>query len=96
MRYFKNTIGTLTIVAGLFVVPSFAQTPPADSGTGPGSATAPATAPDRTAGQADRGYGSNDRGRGFDWGWLGLLGLAGLLGNRHGRTSDNDRINART
>lgn len=47
---------------------------------------------DRTAEQPDRLYGETNRDRGFDWGYLGLLGLAGLMGTRR----KDDRADVRT
>lgn len=36
---------------------------------------------------------AQERDDGFDWGWLGLLGLAGLFGlKRHENASVNDRV----
>jgi hypothetical protein len=53
-----------------------------------GQTQAPDTRPD-PAPAADR---DDD---GFDWGWLGLLGLAGLFGlKRHDRVDVHDRVTA--
>lgn len=72
------------------------------SGTGnqqsgqPGSMTGSATDPQtpgsgRTYGEVNRpdapGYETAGRG-GFDFGWLGLLGVAGLVGRRHAHRAD--------
>lgn len=36
---------------------------------------------------------AQERDDGFDWGWLGLLGLAGLFGlKRHENAHVNDRV----
>jgi MYXO-CTERM domain-containing protein len=51
---------------------------------GSGAATAQTTVDD---GERD-GYADRDRGTGFDLGWLGLLGLGGLLGLRR----EKDRV----
>jgi hypothetical protein len=74
MNFSRNTLRVAVLVTGLLTLPSFAQNQP-------GIATSPAPV-DRTVGQADRGYGETNRDRGFNWGWLGLLGLAGLMGSR--------------
>jgi MYXO-CTERM domain-containing protein len=71
-------------LAAALSVPAFAQ---GTSGTGTAGSTGTTTSADTTI--------RHETGRGFDWGWLGLLGLAGLLGRR--RQPDVHRVDpART
>jgi len=104
----KRSLQALRIglVAGALMVPVYAQSGGADpNGSGsPGAAsstpsgTAPSGSPSGTA-QTVPGTDMNsssrtDRGdHDFNFGWLGLVGLAGLLGMRrhHTNTYDNER-----
>lgn len=68
MKRILNTLATVAIAVGLAALPGFAQTSP-DPGATPDSPMT--TAP----------YGNpNVHDGGFDYGWLGLIGLAGLIG----------------
>lgn len=62
----SKTVRLFMVVAGLALTTANAQTGTDTSSTATNSMTTTRT---------------DDR-RGFDWGWLGLLGLAGLLGLR--------------
>ena len=61
-----KTVRLFLLAAGLALTTATAQT---------------ATDTSTSAGTDTNATHTNDR-RGFDWGWLGLLGLAGLLGLR--------------
>jgi MYXO-CTERM domain-containing protein len=88
------------VLAGALVAGLSAQTP-ADPNRGAGASSAPsatlgrndATGPNDTANNTAP---NGDRDHNFNFGWLGLVGLAGLLGlRRHGR-SDADTAMDRT
>lgn len=70
-------------LAAALSMPVFAQ-----GTTGSGSSTGSTGATSTTADTTVR----RDTDRGFDWGWLGLLGLAGLMGMR--RQPDVHRVDA--
>jgi len=74
----SKAIGAGIIAAGLALAPAHlpasAQTDTTGGTTGGTNSTTTTTTP----GSAD--VASADTDRDFDWGWLGLLGLSGLLG----------------
>lgn len=66
-RYMTCAIALATTLS----MPAFAQ--------GTGSGTSSATG---STGTSANTTSLRDNDRGFDWGWLGLIGLAGLMGLR--------------
>lgn len=90
---------TLILGAAICGVPAMAQATNPDQTNNP-NATAPAT-PGLNNGGYNTGhnYGAptNTGGHGFDWGWLGLIGLLGLAGRRRGAatTTSYDRTTTR-
>jgi hypothetical protein len=71
MRLSRYTTCTIALTAALSM-PVFAQDTPSSPGTT--GSTSTSASPDSTT--------RRDNDRGFNWGWLGLLGLAGLMGFR--------------
>jgi len=76
----KKALCAAALLATIAVMPALAQTT-----TAPGTTTSPPTGTTTTA--------PRDEG-GFDWGWLGLIGLAGLapLFMRKGRDTTINRL----
>ncbi len=68
MKRILNALAAVVIAAGLAVLPATAQVSPDTGAT-----------PDSPAPMAPYANPRHDDG-GFDYGWLGLIGLAGLLG----------------
>jgi len=74
MRFTSSKTCAIALVTALSM-PAFSQ------GTnGSGNTTGSTAAPTTTTGTDTTTRRDTDRG--FDWGWLGLLGLAGLMGLR--------------
>jgi hypothetical protein len=71
---FVNTKTCALALAAALSMPAFSQ------GTA-GSGTT-SRSPGATTASADTTTVRRDNDRGFDWGWLGLIGLAGLMGRR--------------
>jgi len=65
---------SLTLLLAVFAVPATAQT--GDNRSGNGAAARTDARDDRRDDRRVAGDGEEER----DWGWLGLLGLGGLLG----------------
>jgi MYXO-CTERM domain-containing protein len=99
----RRTFRSFILAFSITALPISVTAQTTGSGTGtqqsgqPGSMTGSATDPQtpgsgRTYGEINRpdspGYETADR-RGFDFGWLGLLGLAGLVGRRHANRHAN-------
>jgi MYXO-CTERM domain-containing protein len=94
----KRSLSLLRVglAAGALMIPAIAQTASDPNQAQPGAGAPPATRSDTTTpgtGTGDYGNRGDDRGRGFNFGWLGLVGLAGLLGLRR---HSNPTITTRT
>ncbi len=75
----KKIVQTGIMLAGLAALPIMAQT------TAPGMGGTTTQSAPETTGRT----GTERHERGFNFGWLGLIGLAGLLGlRRHGHRTD--------
>ena len=89
----SKAIGAGIIVAGLALVPldlpASAQTDTTGGTTNGTNSTTTTTSP-----RSD--VSSADTDRGFDWGWLGLLGLSGLFGLIPRKREENVRYTTTT
>ena len=90
----SKAIGAGIIAAGLALAPAHlpasAQTDTTGGTTGGTNSTTTTTTP----GSADVAGADTDRD--FDWGWLGLLGLSGLLGLIPRKREENVRYTTTT
>ncbi len=88
----SKAIGAGIIAAGLAIVPAHLPAS-AQTNTAPGtnSRTTTTTTPRSDVYSAD-----TNRDRDFDWGWLGLLGLSGLLGLMPRKREENVRYTTTT
>ena len=90
----SKAIGAGIIAAGLALAPAHlpasAQTDTTGGTTGGTNSTTTTTTP----GSADVAGAETDRD--FDWGWLGLLGLSGLLGLIPRKREENVRYTTTT
>ncbi len=80
----SKAIGAGIIAAGLAIAPAHL---PASAQTN----TAPGTNSTTTTTTPRSNVYNADRERDFDWGWLGLLGLSGLLGLMPKKREENVR-----
>ena len=85
----SKAIGAGIIAAGLAIAPAHL---PASAQTN----TAPGTNSTTTTTTPRSDVYNADRERDFDWGWLGLLGLSGLLGLMPKKREENVRYTTTT
>ena len=85
----SKAIGAGIIAAGLAIAPAHL---PASAQTN----TAPGTNSTTTTTTPRSDVYNADRERDFDWGWLGLLGLSGLLGLMPKKHEENVRYTTTT
>jgi hypothetical protein len=83
----KRLFATGMILAGLAVSTATAQTGTGSSGTGTGAASGDTTMSNNNAGHTER---DDD---GFNLGWLGLIGLLGLIPRKQ-KVVQHDHISA--
>ena len=82
-----KTIGATIIAAGLAIAPAHLPAS-AQTNTAPGTNSRDTTTTTTTPRSA---VYSAENDRDFDWGWLGLLGLSGLLGLMPRKRQENVR-----
>jgi hypothetical protein len=87
----SKAIGAGIIAAGLAILPAHLPAS-AQTNTAPGTNSRDTTTTTTTAPRSD--VYSTDRD--FDWGWLGLLGLSGLLGLMPRKREENVRYTTTT
>ncbi len=85
----SKAIGAGIIAAGLAIAPAHL---PASAQTN----TAPGTNSTTTTTTPRSGVYNAENDRDFDWGWLGLLGLSGLLGLMPKKREENVRYTTTT
>jgi len=88
------------MAGALTMVPVFAQTGapnPGGSGAGTAAGSGQTVAGTDMNSPSRNDYNRDRDDRGFNFGWLGLVGLAGLLGmRRHNNRVGNDRYESRS
>jgi hypothetical protein len=85
MRFTSSKTCAIALVTALSM-PAFSQ---GTTGSGSTTGSTGSTATPTTATGTDTTT-RRDTDRGFDWGWLGLIGLAGLMGLR--KQPDTHRV----
>jgi hypothetical protein len=85
----SKVIGAGIIAAGLALAPAHLPASAQTDTTGGTNSTTTTTTPGSDLASADAD-------RGFDWGWLGLLGLSGLLGLIPRKREENVRYTTTT
>jgi hypothetical protein len=89
----SKAIGAGIIAAGLALAPAHL---PASAQTGTTGGTTNGTNSTTTTTSPRSDVASADTDRDFDWGWLGLLGLSGLLGLIPRKREENVRYTTTT
>ncbi|SRR6476469_3097209 len=89
----SKAIGAGIIAAGLAIAPAHLPAS-AQTGTTGGTTSGTNSTTTTTAPRSDVYNAENDRD--FDWGWLGLLGLSGLLGLIPRKREENVRYTTTT